>query len=228
MKLIKRSDHFGIRYEPRINMSWVSKNFKKAAGVLLLLSSIAVPSGQGATIQFFLNISGGLFSDPGFTSPLPAGSLVYVIATPDQNAPPDPQSAGSALIGDSTPPDDVIIATLFLNEIPGGPGSGTHADPIGFSYDPADFPSGFSHVYLRFFDFDSAPPVGEDIAWGHSDVFEIPPTGPFGLPGFLNITNQYYTDRTNDFVIIPEPGTLHLILLAGGVLFGIWRRKRSV
>lgn len=175
-----------------------------------------------ATVTIFLEITGGLFSDISGNSPLVDGSVVYVIAS-DDNTADGMVEFGGAFIADSTQGDDLLVARIKLDSATIGDSadSGTHLQVVSATYDPATFTPNF--VYLRFFNTLIEPPSGEDIPWGETSVIALEPF--FGM-SLATFSNKYETTNTSNFVVIPEPGTLNLILLAGGLLYGLYFRQR--
>ncbi len=163
--------------------------------------------------------------------PLPNNSLVYVILTDDPaSPPPDPASFGNALIGNSVQPNELLLGEIRLNwdglppflQIPDGGFSSQQMGSFNFGL--------YTHAYLRFFDYDGASPVsGSNIAWGTVGPVAISNQG-FGVASVtFEGTNVF---RTNNFVVIPEPGTFALLFMAGTLLVltyssGFGRRLRE-
>jgi hypothetical protein len=167
---------------------------------------------QGASYALFVNITQPLLDGDG--QPLADGSLIYVITTP-HDQPQPMETFGNFLIGDSTTGGEVIIATIRVDSTTSVHGSGT-VQTIVFDIPVEYFASPYSNLYLRFFDYrGSAPPSGTNIAWGTSDLIPIP--DPVFNTIILNVPGGQVS-ATNDFIIIPEPGTLHLFVVAGLVM----------
>lgn len=183
---------------------YISKRLTVALGVLAFFGVTTV---HAATVGLFVNITQPLLDGDG--NALADGSVIYVIASIDSTA--DGMSSwGDSLIANSTQGDDVIIATLILDSSTTGvPGTMTAFIPDAFDN------SVYNFLYLRFFDYQgSPPPVGDDIAWG-----ETPPQGYTNFFGtaIMNVPGDQ-VHATNNFIIIPEPGTLPLVLVAGLLL----------
>ncbi len=189
-------------------------------GLLLVLVSaafFAVAAAHAANVALVVNITQPLLDGDG--NPLADGSVIYVIGSGD-NVADGMQSAGGSLIANSTQGDDVIIATMIMDSSTTGvPGTMTAGFPGVLDTSTINF------LYLRFFDYQGAGvPVGEDIAWGETDPQTY--TGPFFGTAFLNVDGGQVS-ATNNFTVIPEPGTLHLFVVAGLVLALFCARRDS-
>lgn len=187
-----------------------------AAGIFPLSSVYS------AIIGLDLEVSFGLFLPN--DDPLPDGSTVYVIASPNASGTPlGPTSWGNALISDSTQGGETIIATFALDSttFSGVPGEGTHAQAWSGLFDTDQF----AGIYLRFFNSPLDPVGGQNIAWGQTDII-APYDISFGF-AFFDFDQKEVADQTNNFVVIPEPGTMSLMVLAAAILFGWVHLRRT-
>ncbi len=182
----------------------------------LLFAAVFLWAGlaHGQTVNLILHITTPLTEADG-TTPLQDGSVVYLIGNQSGNVNPM-ETFGDALIANSTTGDDILVAQLVVDSS-GTAGAGT----IFTSISGVDV-SQIDYFYLRFFDYqDSAPPTGEGIPWGTTVPEQY--TEDFGL-AFFDTEGAPIT-RTNDFIVIPEPGTMHLFVAAGLLLALLGARR---
>jgi len=178
---------------------------------------------HAATIRLEAYISYGLQEMAPSADYLADGSVVMIIGSTD--AVRDPMAAhGTNYISDSTTGDDVIIGTVFLDSLLG---SGTFYD-ASLTFDSTD---NINYMYLRFFDTTNYPVVGQ-YDWGMTDMSNTDHV----VGGWLSMDfapdSSYHTTSNDSFVVIPEPGSGHLLLLfvvlIGGMAAAIKREKRMV
>jgi hypothetical protein len=187
---------------------------------VLFFSLLLAPSSHAAFYQIELDIGFNIQLTSG-GSELPLNSTFYLIGSATTNT-TTPAPFGDALIADSIGPDEYLIARLQLNWVDGTV-EGEHSQTLFNVF----VPDNIEFAYIRFFDYqDGLSVVGTNIAWGQS--------GTIVFSGFGNVVDLFFGDgedgyqdmgntvanQTNNFVVIPEPGTLNLILLAGaGILY---------
>ncbi len=146
-------------------------------------------------------------------APLADGSWVYIIGSGDSYANPM-ASIGTNYLAGTVTGDDVILAVVQINL--DAFSNGTFFATV--QYDSAVV----SHAYIRF--FDTTGPLTGLLAWGTSPVYQLGvtlgvSTLQFDYGGILQTT------QTNNFVVIPEPGTGNLIVLVAGM---IWAMRASM
>jgi hypothetical protein len=180
----------------------------------LLLASLACAYALIVSLDVYVEF--GLLDENG--DPLVDGMTVLVIGSKDPVNDGMFQQ-GTNLMAQSTLGDDVILATITVNENESGVPGGFFAT-ISYESDDIDF------VYIRFF---NAPPdaLTGMIYWGTSAVYQLGVTAgvstvQFDPGGSLQATNL------NNFVIIPEPSTANLFVMVAGMLWAMRRHvKRS-
>lgn len=187
----------------------------RLSGAVLAMVLLGAIASHAAPVNLILTITTPLLDGDG--NALADGSVFYVIGNQSGNVNPM-QSFGDSFIADSTTGDDVIIAELILDSsTTGTPGTMFVSIPNAFDSDDIDF------LYLRFFDFQDPPPVaGTNIPWGTTSPTNY--TVAFGL-AFYD-TEGAQVSATNNFIVIPEPGTLHLFVVAG-LLFALFFARRE-
>lgn len=185
-------------------------------GVLALVALFLLTAQpvDAANLNLQVSITDGLLRDDGSTD-LDDNSIVYVILATSSTVNP-PQSVGGGLIANSTTGGDLLLATLRIDQ-----------DGIFFPQSAGIYDSSiYTHVYLRFFDYQGAEPVEGTNFWGTTEAVEISTT-PFGI-AFANFAGGDAATNENVFVVIPEPGTMGLMLMAGGIFasLGYCSRRR--
>jgi hypothetical protein len=192
-------------------------------GVAALLCMSTALSSHGATVilQAFVSFA---INDNGNVNPLADGSIVYLFGT-DSGTVEDPLEDGNGdLIAQSVQGDNVFLATITIGEGIFSAGTGLFAVAV-------EVPDNIEYFYIRFFDTDVHPVQGTDIYWGESDAIQR----QFIIDGMyqadFNPDDDLYTDQQDNFVVIPEPGTMQLVLLAGFVVVFLsmkLKRKNAV
>lgn len=166
----------------------------------LVAAFLSVAPAQGALINLQAYIVYALLNSDG-SAPLADGSIVQIIGSSDAVA--DPMELyGGAVIAEPTG-DDLLIATITIQSASLG-SNGTFF--VGDYYYNSDE---VNYMYLRF--YDSPGPLIGEIAWGQSPITNAG-HDQFGVIE-MNFIGGYMTDTTDDFVVIPEPGTLNLLLV---------------
>ena len=119
---------------------------------------------------------------------------------------------GTNYIFNSVLGNDVLLGTVFIGE---NSLSNTGKFFQTFQYDTAD---NIGYVYIRY--FQTTGPVTGMVYWGQSAVVNLVPTN-FGVVTIdIAPNNSLVADHHDNFVVIPEPGSASLIILAGGLVFG--------
>ncbi|MCO5043740.1 MAG: hypothetical protein M9935_00460 [Kiritimatiellae bacterium] len=157
------------------------------------------------------------------STPLADGSWVYIIGSSDNVIDPM-QTYNDGYIANSTTGDDVILGIVQIFSIPAA-----YPDYQSIFYETVQYDSSvISNVYVRF--FDATGPLTGLLCWGESDIFELGITAGVSTVRF-DQDNQLVTTHTNNFYIIPEPGTANLLLLVGGMILAmkasIIRKKKG-
>ncbi len=145
-------------------------------------------------------------------SPLPDGSIVMIIGSGD-DANDGMVPWGDSYIADSVQGDDVFIGQVTIGNPSYGNSNGTFYTANQFELDE----DSISFLYIRFFNTTISPITGI-VTWGYSPVFGF--TSEFGKVE-QDFIGNYMAIITNNFVIIPEPSTGHLLLLFIGLVWGL-------
>jgi len=146
-------------------------------------------------------------------APLSPGSVVMIFGSGDA-VNDGPQSWGDSLIANSTQGDDVYLGFVRIDQPSYLGSNGTFYTANVISFDDAVI----NYLYIRFFDTNAYPVMGSNIPWGVSDVYGY--TSQFGKAE-VDFVGNYMTVLTNNFVIIPEPGTANLFFLFIGLVAGM-------
>lgn len=174
----------------------------------------AVPT-RAATINLIAYVTFALKDSDG--NPLADGSYVAIVGSGD--AVNDGMTlTQDGYIAESVHGDDVFIGWVRIgmpayNETPG-----TFYTANQYTFDDTVV----HNLYLRFFDTTVYPIEGGGIAWGTSPVTNVDANIAFGQ-ATMDFIGNYQTEYTNNFYIIPEPGTGSLLFvvlaLMGGTSF---------
>lgn len=145
-------------------------------------------------------------------NPLPDGSIVMIFGSTDNinNGVP---VYGTNLEAVGVMGDDVFLGWVRIGQPSYMGSNGTFYTAFQISFDDTVV----QYLYLRFFDTTNYPITGY-VAWGISDVFGY--TSEFGYAE-VDFVGNYIVSMTNNFVIIPEPSTAHLVLIFAGMLAGL-------
>jgi hypothetical protein len=129
------------------------------------------------------------------------------------------QYAGTNFVADSVQGDDVFIGQVTIDTSLGTNGV---FYSLGLTFDTDDV----NYLYIRFFDMSGE--IGGMVNWGTSPMYATQDV----IAGYMTIDfgGLYATTNYSNFGVIPEPGTAQLVLLFGGMMFGLYaagRRSKS-
>lgn len=180
----------------------------------LVIAILAVTMCHATTVYLIGYVTYSLLDSQGV--PLADGSWVGIFGSGDAvNDGPETYGDPDTLIADSVQGDDIFIGWVRIDQSSFEGSNGTFVTDSQFTFDIDTI----HYLYLRFFDDTNYPPIqGSNIAWGTSPVFGV--TNEFGYVE-TDFVGNYMTSLTNDFVIIPEPSTSHLLLLFLGLAAGM-------
>lgn len=174
--------------------------------VLLVLLLMAAPVAQGAIITLSAITTASMLGPDG--NPLQDGSVVMIWGSYDSLI--DPMvSWGTNYIAEYGTGDDVFIGYARVDF-----GDGT-IDTGGYTFNSDDV----NYLYLRFFDTTNIPVQGY-VAWGTSHVWGYTSSPIFDVRVDF-APDPIQVNHTNNFVIIPEPGTLNYFLMFLGLVVGM-------
>jgi hypothetical protein len=117
------------------------------------------------------------------------------------------------LIADSVQGDDVYLGYVRIDQVSYGTSNGTFYTANQFSFDEDTI----HYLYIRVFNT-TVYPVEGYFQWTSSPVYGF--TSEFGKVT-TDFVGNYLTSVTNNFVVIPEPSTSHLLLVFFGLAFGM-------
>ncbi len=169
-------------------------------GAATALFIALITSAPAALINLQAYVMYALVNSDG-TMPLADGSLVQIIGSYDAVA-NDMITFGGGLIAEPTG-DDVLIATITIQSSILSSNDTFYTGDFYFESDEVRY------MYIRF--FDSPGPLVGEIDWGESPVLNAEGHQFGGI--FMDFTGGYATDNHDNFVVIPEPGTLNMILV---------------
>jgi len=151
-------------------------------------------------------------------APLQDGSVVAIFGSTDSvNDGPTPW--GTNYIATGTQGDDIFLGWVRIGNPSYLGSNGTFYSANAISFDD----SVVNYLYIRFFDTTNYPVQGYQ-SWGTSDVFGY--TSYFGKAD-VDFVGNYEASMTNNFVIIPEPGTINLLILFLGLVGGLHAATRK-
>ncbi len=173
---------------------------------------IAVSGAYATTVNLIAYVSYSILDSLGV--PLADGSIVYIFGSTDSVNNGPVSVGGTNLIANSTQGDDVFIGTVLI-DIPSYAGSnGTFYSDSQFAFNIDDI----HYLYIRFFNTTNTEIQGY-TNWGYSGASNVTDDGS----GYVVIDfGQQRTTVTNNFVIIPEPSTGHLLIFFAGLLGGLF------
>lgn len=187
----------------------------------------AVPS-HGDIISLIAYVSNPIYEDDGVT-PLAQGSIVMIFGSADiENNGMVEFSPGPppVYIADSVQGDDIYLGTVYIgqpyyydeddNQV-----LGSFKSDMVITWNDEEVE--INYLYIRFFNTTAFAP-GVPVEWGTSTVFEA--DVDFGVVN-QDFIGDYLANHTNVFLSIPEPSTMHLILLFGGLAAGMGACMKS-
>ncbi|MCO5062319.1 MAG: hypothetical protein M9963_10060 [Kiritimatiellae bacterium] len=198
------------------------KKLRRHFAALLVFGGIGLSTARAVIVDLDAFILDPALGCDGST-PLADGSWVYIIGSSDNVIDPM-QTYNDGYIANSTTGDDVILGIVQIFSIPAA-----YPAYQSIFYETVQYDSSvISNVYVRF--FDATGPLTGLLCWGESDIFELGITAGVSTVRF-DQDNQLVTTHTNNFYIIPEPGTANLLLLVGGMILAmkasIIRKKKG-
>ena len=193
-----------------LNIKWISSLILAAFLLLGAAPASALIVDLDAYVEF------PILQEDGVT-PLADGSWVYIIGSTDNII--DPMGTlGTNFIAGSVTGDDVILGVVQIGD--GAiPNSGMFFSTVKYDSDEINY------VYIRF--FNTTGPLTGSIWWGTSAIFQLGITLGVSTVVFDQGTNLI-TNNEDNFVIIPEPNTIHLFILVAGMFWAMRVRMRRM
>ena len=176
-----------------------------------VLMFFVITAAQSAIVDLIAYVSYSLKDSSG--APLADGSIVMIFGSANAVNNGPVVIGGTNLIAQSTQGDDVFIGMVRIDSPSYGSSNGTFYTANEFSFDDASI----NYLYLRFFNTTSYP-VGGYLQWNTSALFGY--TSEFSKVT-VDFVGNYLTSVTNNFTVIPEPSTSHLLLVFFGLAFGM-------
>ena len=176
-----------------------------------VLTFFVITVAQSAIVDLIAYVSFSLKDSSG--APLADGSVVMIFGSVNavNNG---PMSYGvTNRIADSVQGDDVYIGMIRIDQPSYGTSNGTFYTANEFSFDE----DSINYLYIRFFNTTTYPVEGYQ-QWNTSALFGF--TSEFSKVT-VDFVGNYLTSVTNNFVVIPEPSTSHLLLVFFGLAFGM-------
>ena len=154
-------------------------------------------------------------------SPLADGSIVLIIGSSNDTVDPMNTYGGTSYIARSTTGDDQIIGEVTVDSSELGSNGTFYSGD--FYFDPDEV----KYLYLRF--WDSSGPLTGMLNWGESAITSAQnyAFGVLWLDFSPDADHIWATTNYDNFVIIPEPGSGGLVLLALGLLAGMVSASRG-
>ncbi|MBP7830341.1 MAG: hypothetical protein KA248_10530 [Kiritimatiellae bacterium] len=186
--------------------------WRLALGFMLLAGLPA----RADIISLIAYVSQSIYLNDGVT-PLPYGSIVYIYGSGDTTIDPMAPAFGGYIPGTATG-DDVVLGMVRIGQPYYNDGvddiDGTFLSDMVITWDDEEV--NINHLYIRFFNTLSF--TGGEVAWNESVIF----TNDYDF--FVveqDFIGGYLANRTNTFTFVPEPSTIHLVLLSAGLLAGM-------
>ncbi len=170
----------------------------------------------GYTVRLIAYVSHSLLTSAGV--PLADGSIVMIFGSSD-SINNGMVAYGTNYIADSVQGNDTYIGTVRVDMPSWNSSNGTFLSDEEFTFDTTNV----SFLYIRIFNTTNLPVLGW-VAWNTSAVFGY--TDFFGAAE-VDFYGNYLTIITNNFVVIPEPSTGHLVLLFLGLMAGLRASMRK-
>lgn len=177
----------------------------------LVMVFFCVSVAQAAIVDLIAYVSYSLLNSSG--APLADGSIVMIFGSGD-DINNGPESFGDALIADSTQGDDVYLGMVRIDAPSYGNSNGTFYTANNFSFDDDTI----HYLYIRFFNTTNYPIQNVYTQWNTSSIFGF--TSEFNKVT-VDFVGNYMTSVTNQFVVIPEPSTSHLLVVFFGLALGM-------
>lgn len=175
----------------------------------LAMMALLCGAAQGALINLQAYVTYALLNNDG-TMPLSDGSIVQIVGSSNNIADPMPMIGGSNVTG-FVSGDDVILATITIQSGMLGSNGTFFAGDVYFQSDE------IKYMYIRF--YDSAGPLTGLVYWGESPITNVQ-HDQFGVVE-VDFVGNYATTNLNNFVAIPEPGTLNFMLMWGSMVLAM-------
>lgn len=196
---------------PNVNRRWL------VFWACLLVMFVAITGVYATTVNLIAYVSYSILDSLGV--PLADGSVVYIFGSTDAVNDGPLSFGGTNLIADSVQNDDVFIGMVQIGTPSFLGSNGTFYSDSQFSFNIDDI----HYLYIRFFNTTNSEIQGY-TNWGYSGATQMVDDGS----GYAVIDwGQQRTTVTNNFVIIPEPSTGHLLLLFIGLLGGLFTSMRK-
>lgn len=168
---------------------------------VLAAALLAVGTAQGAIINLQAYILYALLNNDG-TTPLADGSMVQIIGSSDSVA--DPMLMSGTNATGFTTSNDTILATITIQSSALGSNGTFFVGDYYFNSDEVKY------MYLRFYDTTNSTLTGM-VYWGQSPITNAQ-HDQFGVLE-MDFIGGYLATNLNNFVVIPEPGTMNLIFV---------------
>lgn len=182
-----------------------------------LLGLGAIAPARAALVDLDLYVTYSVLQNNGSTV-LADGSWVIIVGS--GNAVNDGMMTygGTNVLANTTQGDDIILGTVYI-------GDNSFANTGKFFTTVQYNPTNVGYVYIRY--FQTTGPLTGMIYWGQSGVANLSPTN-FGVVTVdaAPIVSLVATNL-NNFVIIPEPNTAHLLFLATAGMLAALRMRRK-
>ena len=195
----------------------IQKNCLLAVALCGLAQAAALPA-RAALVELDIYVSYSILNST-TNAPIADGSWVEIVGSGDSVNNGMATVGGTNYLATSVQGNDTIHGYVYI-------GDNSYVNTGMFfqtvSYDTTN---NVGYVYIRYFQSTSVP--DGMTYWGQSDVYNLSPTN-FGVvsidvnPGDNLVANLY-----DNFVVIPEPGTAVMFLMAGGLLFSVRRVQRK-
>lgn len=150
---------------------------------------------------------------------LPYGSIVYIYGSQD-NTIDDMAALGDAYFPGTATGDDTVLGLVRIGQPYYNDGvndvDGSFLSDMVITWNTDDLIYDINHLYIRF--FNTLAFTGGEVAWGESTMFTAQESFFVVEQDFIG---GFMANRTNVFLTIPEPSTVHLVLLSAGLLAGM-------
>lgn len=182
-----------------------SRGFRLLLILLLGVGIMSAVTTDAATINLHAWVLFSLYQPDG-VSPLADGSVVQIIGSNDDVMDPIDDAHAASTTG-----DDIVLGTVRASSLLGSAGTFFTAN-IYYETDEVNY------MYIRFYNTTNEPVLGP-VTWGQSDSISNANHYANGVLE-MDFGGGFTANQTNNFIVIPEPNTLQMMMVWGWIFLG--------